>query len=284
MIWTAVRFGLEGVTVALAVTQIGMIAAIQLSGYGALDVTAFPGADDRARAVTGLAVGVLVREQQRMEQHLRLQQEALYRAARVGSMGEFAAALAHEINQPLTAIGNYTRLAREAAEKHPADTAMISEATGKAAEQVDRAADLVRRIREFIRLGRSEISAVAVKPMIEQVQQLCQSDLDQRGIALEVHVARGLPRVLADSLQIQQVAINLVRNAAEALTEAGRYDGRIIIGADHDPSGDVSICVRDNGPGFDATVLNSKCRAIHQHQARRHRALILAVSFHCRNA
>ncbi len=121
VIWTAVRFGLEGVAVGLAVTQIGLMAAIHLSGQSAIDVVAFQ-ALMIVLAVTGLAVGVLVSEQQRTQHQLRVHQEALARMTRLSSMSEFAAALAHEINQPLTAIANYTRLAKEAAEARSADT------------------------------------------------------------------------------------------------------------------------------------------------------------------
>lgn len=255
VIWTAIRFGLEGVVVGLAITQIGLIAAIHLSPSDAIDVTAFQ-ALMIVLAVTGLAVGLLVSEQQRTEQQLRMHQEALTRAIRLGSMGEFAAALAHEINQPLMAIANYTKLAKEVAEKTPVDTATVAEASGKAAEQVDRAAEVVRRLREFIRLGRSETFPVPVAQVIAQAQQFCQADLDHHGIKLDVRSAHNLPAVLVDSLQIQQVIINLIRNSIDAITEAGRYDGRITIVAERGAAGLVRICVRDNGPGFHAGLLD----------------------------
>jgi C4-dicarboxylate-specific signal transduction histidine kinase len=231
------------------------MAAIHLSGNEAIDVTAYQ-ALMIVLTVTGLAVGVVVNEQQLTEQHLRMHQDALARATRVGSMGEFAAALAHEINQPLTAISNYTRLAKEAAEQHPTNTSTVVEAAGKAAEQVDRAAEVVRRLREFIRLGRSEALANSVARVIEEAGRLCRADLDREGIVLDVRTARDLPLVLVDSLQIQQVIVNLIRNAADAITEAGRYDGRIALSAERDPSGAVRVSVRDNGPGFDSALLN----------------------------
>jgi two-component system, LuxR family, sensor kinase FixL len=255
VIWTAVRFELEGVAAGLAVTQMGLIAAIHLSGQSAIDVVAFQ-ALMIVLAVTGLAVGVLVSEQQRTAHQLRLHQEALARMTRLSSMSEFAAALAHEINQPLTAIANYTKLAKEAAETRSADTSTVVEATAKAAEQVDRAADVVRRLREFIRLGRSESSAVSVGHVIEQAQSLIQTDCEHQGVVLDTHIARELPRFMGDSLQIQQVILNLVRNAMEAILEAGRHDGRITITAEVDSSGFLKVCVRDNGPGFDPAVLD----------------------------
>jgi two-component system, LuxR family, sensor kinase FixL len=253
VVWSAIRFGLEGVVFSLAITQIGLIAAIHLSPSGAIDVTAFQ-ALMIVLAVIGLAVGLLVNEQQRTEQQLRLQQDAIARVIRVGSMGEFAAALAHEINQPLTAIASYTKLAKEVAEKAPLDTATLAEATGKAAEQVERAAAVVRRLREFIRLGRSEAIAVPVAQVTAQVRQFCEADLTRHGIVLDIDAPASLPTVLVDSLQIQQVMINLIRNAIEAIAEAGRYDGRIFVTGVRDGEF-VSICVRDNGPGFEAGMV-----------------------------
>jgi two-component system, LuxR family, sensor kinase FixL len=254
VLWSAIRFGLEGVVFGLAVTQIGLIAAIHLSPSEAIDVTAFQ-ALMIVLAVTGLAVGLLVNEQQRTEQQLRSQQDAIARVIRVGSMGEFAAALAHEINQPLMAIANYTKLAKELAEQTPTDNATVAEASGKAAEQVERAAEVVRRLREFIRLGRSEPVAVPVGQVIAQARQYCEADLERHGIVLDVDTPASLPTVLVDPLQIQQVIINLIRNAVDAIAEAGRYDGRIIVTAERD-GGLVSICVRDNGPGFEAGLID----------------------------
>lgn len=250
IIWAAVRFGLEGVTAALVVTQIGLIASIQISGQSAIDVTSYQ-ALMVVLAVTGLALGVLVNEQQRTQQQLRLQQEALNRASRLGTMGEFAAAVAHEINQPLTAIANYVRLAKRAAEKQPPDSTTAVEAAGSAIEQVDRAAEVVRRLRDFIRLGRSEVSLMAVERLVQEAQSFCRPELERRGVELDLRIARNLPPVQVDALQIEQVIVNLVHNSVEALSEAGRLDGRVTIEAERDASGKVEIRVRDNGPGLD---------------------------------
>jgi signal transduction histidine kinase len=245
VIWTAVRFGLEGVTVGLLLTQLGLIAAMHLTGQGAVDVTAYQ-ALMVVLALTGLAVGVLVSEQQRTQQQLRLNQEALSRALRVGTMGEFAAALAHEINQPLTAISNYARLV-----KTTADPATASAASERLIAQVERAAEVVRGLRNFIRLGRSETAPVTVPRLVHEAIAYCHAELDTQGIELLSRLARDLPAVKVDALQVEQVIVNLVRNAAEALTDAGRHDGKVVIEAERDAVGFVIVRVRDNGPGFE---------------------------------
>ncbi len=248
VVWTAVRFGLEGVTAGLLLTQVGLIAAIHFTEQDGADVTAYQ-ALMVVLALTGLAVGVLVSEQQRTQQQLRLNQEALSRALRVGTTGEFAAAIAHEINQPLTAVANYARLVRSAS-----DRAAASEASDRLIAQVERTAEVVRRLRNFIRLGRSETASIAVPTLLDEAVSYCRVELDRQGVELQLRLGRDLPSVRVDALQIEQVIVNLVRNAAEALTEAGRYDGRVVIEADREAAGSVVIRVRDNGPGFDPDV------------------------------
>jgi two-component system, LuxR family, sensor kinase FixL len=249
VIWTAVRFGLEGVTAGLILTQVGLITAIHFAEQGAAaDVTAYQ-ALMVVLSFTGLAVGVLVSEQQRTQQQLRINQEALSRALRLSTMGEFAAALAHEINQPLTAVANYARLAKNAA-----DPAAASEASDRVISQVERVAEVVRRLRNFIRLGRSETAPIAVAQLVNEAVTYCRAELDRSGVHMQLRVARDLPPVSVDALQIEQVIINLVRNSAEALTDAGRYDGRVAIEADREGAAAVVIRVRDNGPGLDPDV------------------------------
>jgi two-component system, LuxR family, sensor kinase FixL len=245
VIWTAVRFGLEGVTAGLVVTQVGLIAAIHFTEQGGSDVTAYQ-ALMVVLSLTGLAVGVLVSEQQRTQAQLRLNEEALSRSLRVGTMGEFAAALAHEINQPLTAVANYARLVKSAG-----TPAAASEASDRLLAQVQRAAEVVRRLRNFIRLGRSEMAPIAVPRLVQEAVAYCHAELDRHGVALSLRLDRDLPVVKADALQIEQVLVNLVRNAAEALADAGRRDGRVAIEAEWDGTDSVIVRVRDNGPGFD---------------------------------
>lgn len=260
VIWAAFRFSLQGVAWALVLTQIGLLLAIQLSGHRTFDLTTYQMLMI-VLAMTGLGVGMLVSEQTRTEQLLRMQQDALARASRLGSMGEFAAALAHEINQPLAALGNYTRAVRRAAKADPIDVAGIDEASSKAVEQVERAADVVRRLRDFISQGRTETTPQPAASFVEEAVALYQAEFDDRGVRLDTRIAPALREISVDKLQMEQVVANLLRNSLEALTEAGRIDGKVTVSVE--PIADRSVCivVRDNGPGFDPSIREAHPRA-----------------------
>ena len=254
VMWMAVRFGLEGVTGGLVLTQIGLMTAMQYAGVNVDEVTAYQ-ALMIVLSLTGLTIGAVVNEQLRTQAQLRRNQEALERAARLDSMGAFAAALAHEINQPLTAISNYTRLAKMAVEKQPADAETARQAAGHAVAQVDRAAEVVRRLRDFIQLGRNEMVPQSAADLIREAISHCRLETQANHVEVETRMARSLPPVVCDGLQIQQVLINLIRNAADSISSSGRSNGRIIVEADLTETNRVSIKVRDNGPGFDPDIL-----------------------------
>jgi two-component system sensor kinase FixL len=251
VVWIAVRFGLEGVTLGLAVIQIGAIVAAEIAGRDSAEHAVAYQALMVVLAATGLAIGVLVSEQHRTQAQLRLHQDALHRVSRLATMGEFAAAVAHEINQPLTAIGNFARLARRAAQQAPPDPQAAAKAAGEAVAQVDRAGAVISRLRELIRVGRLQTKPVAVATLVDETLAVCRTDLESHGIVLESRLGRGLPHVAADALQVEQVMLNLIRNATEALSHAGRQDGRIVIEAAAEPKGMVTMRVTDNGPGLD---------------------------------
>jgi signal transduction histidine kinase len=260
VIWTGIRYGLEGVTFGLVAMQVGLIIALELSRQSGPDFVIYQ-ALMMVIAVTGLAIGVVVSEQRRTEQQLRLHQDALYRAARLRTMGEFAGLVAHEINQPLTAIANYCRLAKHAAGQSPPKGEEAVSANTEAIAQVDRASAVIRQIREYIRFGKTERSLVSVAPMLEEAVAISRAEMDRHHINIALSAAPDLPAVSADRLQIEQVVNNLVRNAMEALVSAGRSDGRIVIEAKRESAQTISVAVRDNGPGLDPDLIGQPITA-----------------------
>ena len=256
IVWLAVRAGSEGVSVGILVTQLGLILGIQLFPTGTFDVTAFQ-ALMLVLAVTGLVAGELVTERRRTEAQLRLQQDSHSRLARLGSMGELAAAVAHELNQPLMAAGTYARLVNDAMNAAPVDVVTVAETAKKAVAQVERAAEVVRHLRALVRLDRSNRAPCKFERIVEEALELCQPDLDRMHVIGRTVIAPDLPRVMVDLLQVEQVLINLLRNAIEAIGESGNVRGTIVIEAKNFDADFIEVRVVDTGPGFPPQLLES---------------------------
>ena len=247
IVWMAVRTGIEGVSLGILVTQLGLILGFhvfpdQISEMPKIQALML------VLALTGLFAGGLVTEQRRTEAVLRLHQESLARLARLASVGELAAAVAHELNQPLMAAGTYTRLVDDAIRTGNGDSGALAETARKAASQVERAAAVVKRLRALVRLDRSNRAACRVDRIVRETIDLCGPDLDRHGIKVRQSVAAGLPPVMVDMLQIEQALLNLLRNSIDAIGEAGQ--GTISIEAALVDEDFVEVCVRDSGPGF----------------------------------
>jgi signal transduction histidine kinase len=256
IIWLAVRTGSEGVSVGILVTQLGLILGIQLFPAGTFNVTAFQ-ALMLVLAMTGLVAGELVTERRRTESQLRLQQESLSRLARLGSMGELAAAVAHELNQPLMAAGTYARLVNDAISAAPVDVVTVAETAKKAVVQVERAAEVVRHLRALVRLDRSNRAPCKFERIVEETLELCQPDLDRMQVVARTSIPADLPKVMVDLLQIEQVLINLLRNAIEAIGESGTIRGDVAIEAKASDADFVEVRVVDSGPGFPSQLFES---------------------------
>jgi signal transduction histidine kinase len=249
IIWMAVRGGLEFVTIGILITQIGLIVSAQLLPREEIDVTAFQ-ALMLVLTMTGLAAGAVVTQHRRTEFQLRLHQDSLARLARLGSMGELAAMIAHEINQPLMAAGTYTRLVADTLRSGGADGVASADTAEKAAMQVQRAADVVRRLRALIRLDQSGRAPTSVDRIIRETLAICRPELDRHAIVVRVMLGSDVPAVMVDVLQVEQVLFNLLRNSSEAIGEADQAGGTITIEAAVAAPGEVEIEIRDSGPGF----------------------------------
>jgi two-component system sensor kinase FixL len=218
------------------------------------------------RDATGRILGVVsvnrdVTEQCEAEARLRATQADLLRATRLSSMGAMASGLAHELNQPLSAATNYLNAAERMLSNActPGECKAGAVRTGAtladARTQVKRAAEIVRRLSAFVGRGEAELTFEDVGDLLREVEQLAEAGGILAGVPLSV--SRGPPglQVLADRIQIQQVLLNLVRNAAEALAGAdGPGAPRITLAVAPRAGGGAEIVVADNGPGLTADV------------------------------
>lgn len=173
----------------------------------------------------------------------------LLNVSRMATIGEMAAGVAHELNQPLTAIANYAHACDRLLGSREADREDIREALRQITSQTKRAADILRRLRTLVRNQPSERARVQPNVLVEELFGLLTSDASLHGARLEVSLTPGLPEVRVDAAQIQQVILNLVRNGVEALAMSGCCDPMIVIRTSLS-AGQVEIAVIDNGPGL----------------------------------
>jgi signal transduction histidine kinase len=223
-----------------------------LASSVAYAVTALRGhlADDLAYGVTALRVRT---ERRRADEALRQAREELAHVTRVTTLGELAASIAHEINQPLAAIGADADACLHwlAAEKPDLDS--VREALAAIVKDSHRAGDVITRIRTL--LARSSVAhePCDLTGVIRDVLVLVEPEIGRHGIVLETYVATDLPQVMGDRIQLQQVALNLLVNAAEAMREVPSERRRLIVRGttDHRDDGPWAIvAVEDGGVGF----------------------------------
>jgi two-component system, LuxR family, sensor kinase FixL len=253
IVWMAVRNGIEGVSAGILITQIGVILGVAYVPNEREELVALQSLM-LVLTVTGLVAGELVTERRRMELQVQTQRESLASLARLGSLGELAAAVAHEVNQPLMAAGTYARLVVDTVSSGSAGANEIVVIAKKAVAQVDRAAEVIRRLRALVRLDRSNRAPVPIDRIIKETLDLCRPDLERAGATPRSALPADLLPVMIDILQIEQVLLNLVRNSIEAIRDSGSPRGTILIEAKHADgsvdSGFVEIGVTDSGPGF----------------------------------
>jgi signal transduction histidine kinase len=170
-------------------------------------------------------------------------------------MGEMASAIAHEINQPLTAIANYTYASVRMLRSGAAAQDEILEVLQRVAGEAERAGEVVRRMRSFVRGDEGQVQEVEANFLVNEVVRLAAAEARQNGVELDTRLETGLAVVLADSIQIQQVLLNLVRNAIEAIALRGAEERRIQLSTRAAGDEMIEIAVADSGPGLAAADL-----------------------------
>jgi two-component system sensor kinase FixL len=187
-------------------------------------------------------------ERQLAEKRFQDLQSELLHISRLSAMGEMAAALAHELNQPLTAVINWTQAARRLLDTEtPSGRAKAMDFMDKSMAQANRAGQIIRRLRSFVSKGENEPTAQSPNATVEEATALALVGAKERGIRVVLELGDDLPAVLIDKVQIQQVVINLVRNAIEAMAGVERRELVIATALGKD---NVEVTVADTGPGL----------------------------------
>jgi two-component system sensor kinase FixL len=192
-------------------------------------------------------------ERQNTEARLHELQSELVHISRLTAMGEMASALAHELNQPLSAITNYLRGSSRIIASHDGEEMeTLKEALGKAAEQAIRAGQIIRRLRDFVSRGETERRVESLTKLIEEASALALVGAKELAVNVVFDLDPKMDFVLADKVQIQQVMLNLIRNAIEAMAETPERNLTIRSRADSDDL--LRISVVDSGIGIPAEM------------------------------
>jgi two-component system, LuxR family, sensor kinase FixL len=194
-----------------------------------------------------------ITERQQTEARLHELQSELIHVSRLTALGEMASTLAHELNQPLSAITNYMRGSRRLLESSSGEnTAAVCEALNNAAEQALRAGQIIRRLRDFVARGEGEYRLERVKTLVEEACALALVGSKDLGVRITYSFDAKVDRVLADRVQIQQVIVNLVRNSIDAMQTTATRELNVAVAVA--PNNMIKISVADSGSGISPNV------------------------------
>jgi two-component system sensor kinase FixL len=190
-------------------------------------------------------------ERQEAERRIEDLQTELLHASRLSVMGQMASAMAHELNQPLTAVANYLEAGRHLMATGAGAPERIADLMERAVGQAQRAGEIIRQLRQFVSKGETERSTQNLNQLVEEALALALVGARQSGVRVSLELDHGLPAVILDPVQIQQVVLNLVRNAVEAMETVEKRELTISTC----PVGDnIEASVADTGPGIASEV------------------------------
>jgi PAS domain S-box-containing protein len=218
------------------------------------DVYAFRVEDPKRRRVGILFNDITERKREEAkardsERRYREVQAELANANRVATMGQLSASIAHEVKQPITAAVTYALAARRFLSSEPPNFREVDDALSLIVKEGNRAGEVVARIPALIKKVPARKDAVAINDAILEVIALTRTEAANNGVSVRTQLAEGLPRVQGDRVQLQQVLLNLIINAIEAMRDVGEDERELFISSRNEPDG-VSVEVRDSGPGL----------------------------------
>ncbi|MFI3138297.1 MAG: PAS domain-containing protein [Methylococcaceae bacterium] len=207
--------------------------------------------DEMNRPLRMLGSAQDISEQKHREQQDTKHLNELAHITRLGLMGEMASGIAHEVNQPLTAISNYTQVSINLLNTDPPNLLKLNEILLKTQQQALRAGQIIHRTREFVQSHKKACSITRINNLIHECINLCTAELKQNNIQLLFELEKDLPPVYVDRIQIEQVLINLIRNSIDALLSLlKKQQHTLIIKSQLMDNHDIRVSVKDNGVGI----------------------------------
>lgn len=191
---------------------------------------------------------ITARKQAEME--LKRHQAELAHIWRVNTMGEMASGLAHELNQPLCAIANFANASKRIMKGQPDESGQVVDALEEIADQAERAGQIIRRLRTLVAKGEPRQSTVSINDVVEEVLEMEKAEAMDQNITIQKELGDDLPSVVVDPIQIEQVVLNIVRNAFDAMADTKPDMRRITIRTSAGQDGAVEVAIGDTGAGF----------------------------------
>jgi len=256
LLWAAVRFGPAGAASSLALLTVTTIWGA-VHGLGpfagqppqdtALEMQLFL----IAASVPLLLLGVSFEERMRMEREALEQRHQLTHLSRVAMLGDLSGGIAHELNQPLTAILSNAQAAQHFLANKAAEPGLLGEILQDIIDADQRAGDVIQRLRALFKRGETRLEPLDANTLVREALSLAQGDLATRGVEVVLRLAHQLPAVRGDRVQLQQVLLNLIVNGAEAMATVAQKD-RLLTVQTMSTAGRVHINVTDHGTGLQA--------------------------------
>ena len=203
----------------------------------------------------GVAFVLDLTERKRAEEAFREMQSELAHANRVATMGQFTASIAHEISQPLTAVDTNASAALHWLAKHPPDLEKTRQSIEQIASDSGRAVNIISGIRNLIKKSAPRTDSFDINEAVREISNLTRTEAIRNGVLIQTKLARGSLRIEGDRVQLQQVMLNLIMNAIEAMRNMTQGSRELLIRTAASNDGLVLVTVQDSGPGLDPTNL-----------------------------
>lgn len=257
IMWAAAAQGLAGAVISTAIVQIGIISSVLLLQFSAISVLEVQTLA-AVLAFFGFFIGIVVDEKQRVSAKLR-------QTLRLAAAGEMAGALAHELNQPLTALSTYGMVCEKLLSQGETGE-RLGDAIHRMVAESSRAADVVRRLRDFFRTGATQLESLRLGDLLASTVTSFTPLAKKQDIALTIDSVSPCT-IFADRLQLEVVLRNLIANAFEAIGEQTAGQRHVRVSAYPEGAGRICICIEDSGPGFSETTGTHLFEAFHSAKA-----------------
>ncbi|MCP4592410.1 MAG: PAS domain S-box protein, partial [bacterium] len=219
-----------------------------------VEISASPILDEDGEVVQVIELSRDITARVRAEERARQHQAELAHVARLGTMGEMATGLAHELNQPLAAIVNYIQACLERIRGGARDPGTLLEDMERAAGQAERAGEMIEHVRDFVRKREPRRTSVSLNAVVREAVALMESELRHQKTTLRMDLADGLPEVNVQAIQIEQVVVNLLRNGLEAMADNAPEDRHVTLQTSKPEDAMVELAVCDTGRGLPAEI------------------------------